>query len=523
LHRTGANPPDEGSGGLCSTKQSARPHDYEGTFAHEYQHLLEYYQDPAETTWLNEGLADYAQTLVGYVDTTVPYGQPDADSHITCYQGFLASADFPYCGAENSLTRWNDQGATSVLSDYGAAYAFVTYVENQFGRDAISYLHRSDEPGLTSLQTYLDDHAPGLKATDVVHDFLAQMALDRLVDQGAKGLTKDQKARFTADQLSSAVDWAWTGSYDSPGAPTNGGDFVLGIAGRPVNGNTVQKVSFSGATSYQADPLLWKVDDNALYSGVGNELDNTAVYDATVPADDPTLTISTKYNIEQNWDFGVVQVSTDGGRNYTTVAGTDTTSEHDPAAESRIVDALPGLTGLSDGYVTESYDLSAYAGKQIKLSFRYLTDALTNGNNDDPSGWWIRDARIGDTLVTDGSSLAGARSATQVSPTPVAGWSVQAVGWKLDGSRVAYADLAVGSDGRAGLTAKQTKKLFKKADRVGFIVSADDPSESISKYAGYRLVVNGVTQPGGGGDTAATTGTPAAAKLLPTSERRTLR
>ncbi|WP_168207404.1 immune inhibitor A domain-containing protein [Microlunatus elymi] len=520
LHRTGANPPDETPGGLCSAKQAARPHSYEGTFAHEYQHLLEYYQDGAESTWLNEGLSDYAQTLVGYVDTTLPYGVKGADSHLTCYQGFLGSDSFPYCGAENSLTRWEDQGSPSVLSDYGAAYAFVTYLENQFGRQAIQYLHTSDKQGLSSLQAYLDDHAPGLTTTDVLHDFLAQMALDRLVDDGAKGLTKDQKARFTADQLSSAIDWSWTGSYDSPGAPTNGGDFVLGIADRPVNGRTVGKINFSGATTYQPDPLAWTVDDNALYSGVGNELDNTAVYDVKVPAGARTLTISTKYNIEQDWDFGVVQVSTDGGKTYRTLPGTDTTSDHDPAAEGRIVDQLPGLTGLSDGYVPQSYDLSGYAGKDVKLSFRYLTDAASNGNNDDPSGWWIRDVKIGNTVITDGSNTDGARSATEISPIPVAGWSLQVVGWSLDGKTVAYADLKVGKDGTAKLNKGHAQKVFKKVDRIGFIVTADDPTETATKYAAYTLKINGVTQAGGGGQTATSSDPSVLAKQLPSSHRR---
>ena len=69
LHRTGANPPDEPTDDLC-TSRPARPHLYEGTFAHEWQHLLQYYSDPFETTWINEGLSDFAQTLAGYVDAT---------------------------------------------------------------------------------------------------------------------------------------------------------------------------------------------------------------------------------------------------------------------------------------------------------------------------------------------------------------------------------------------------------------------------------------------------------------------
>jgi hypothetical protein len=273
IHRTGANPPGEvppdGTADICSSDQKARPRNYEGIFAHEYQHLLHYYTDPGEDTWLNEGLSDYAQTLVGYVDTTIPYGQVGADAHITCFQGFYGTAAFPYCGAENSLTRWSDQGAPSILSDYGAAYTFITYLADHFGTGVVKYLHTNKDNGLASLQNYLDDNAPGLKSTDVVHDWLAQMALDRLVDNGAKGLTKDQKKRFTSAQLNSAIDWAWTGSYDSPGAPTNGADFVLGIAGRPVDANTITSMRFRGDKAYAPDPLASTIDDNAVDAGRG--------------------------------------------------------------------------------------------------------------------------------------------------------------------------------------------------------------------------------------------------------------
>ncbi len=72
LHRTGANPPDDSGDAAYQACAAAsgkpRPRLYEGTFAHEYQHLLEYYSDTDETSWVNEGLSDWAQTLVGYVD-----------------------------------------------------------------------------------------------------------------------------------------------------------------------------------------------------------------------------------------------------------------------------------------------------------------------------------------------------------------------------------------------------------------------------------------------------------------------
>src|SRR6185295_2707566 len=86
-HRTGDNPVDAPTADLC-TSRPARPNLYEGTFAHEWQHLLHSYTDPFETTWMNEGLSDFAQTLTGYVDATRTIFDRGADSHIYCFQGF---------------------------------------------------------------------------------------------------------------------------------------------------------------------------------------------------------------------------------------------------------------------------------------------------------------------------------------------------------------------------------------------------------------------------------------------------
>ena len=491
--RTGANPQP---GTSCQGTLAARPRLYEGTFAHEYQHLLEYYQDGDEGTWLNEGLSDYAQTIVGYVDTTLPPTDPTADSHITCFEGWYGSATFPYCGAENSLTQWEDQGSPSVLSDYGAAYSFLTYIQNHFGTKAISYLHRAKSNGLDSVQDMLDSMAPGLSAMDVVHDWSAAMALDSWLDNGAKGISRTDKKRFTANQLDASIDWAWPGSYDSPGAPPNGSDYVLAKDGRPVGGKSMYSLDFSGAKTYAPDPLEWVVDNGALYSGEGNNLDRSMVLEGTVPSDNATLSFDTHYNIEQGWDFGVVQISTDGGKTYTTLSNADTTSDHDPAAAGNIVGVLPGFTGVQEP-TTETFDLSKYAGQDVLVAFRYLTDAAANGTDDTQPGWWVSNVALGSTVLADGSSLDGVRSMTQVHPSEVAGWTVQLVGWTLDGNRVYYDQLKLNKNFRGSLSLPQIRSQFGKADRIGVIVSVDDPHETATKYADYTLKINGARQPGG--------------------------
>ncbi|MGH3444773.1 MAG: choice-of-anchor J domain-containing protein, partial [Nocardioidaceae bacterium] len=440
LHRTGANPPDDSGSPQLDTcpyaSGSPRPHLYEGTFAHEYQHLLEHDVDADEVSWVNEGLSDYAQTLVGYVDPSTFVKDPTADSHIGCFTGWLA--DQGYGGSENSLTEWSDQGGPEILCDYGAAYSFMQYLRGHFGLDAMSALHKEPANGLDGLDNVLAAQGSDLSAMDVVHRWAATMALDHAIDNGAKFKGGDPAA-YSEDSLDSVINFqasyfdinhdgnpgdVGNEAYSTPGAPPNGADYVRARNqyGGFFSADQIDSISFQGAKSLAPDPLQWTVDpdahgagDPAIYSGSGNGLDRAAVTKVTVPTDNPTLSFDTKYDIEQSWDFGFVQVSTNGGKTYTSLPVDGTTSDHADAAQGNIVAQLPGFTGGSGGaqgdaaWVSKSYDLSKYAGQTIELSFRYMTDGAAVY-----PGYWIDNVKVGDTLVSDGSSLDGFQSATQV-------------------------------------------------------------------------------------------------------------
>src|SRR5215210_6680893 len=155
-HRTGAEPPHNPVPGNNCTSAPARPFLYEGVFAHEYQHLLEYYADADETTWVNEGLSDWAQTLTGYVDPSTPITESGFDSHVQCFLGWSsvptpANPNPRPGGPENSLTVWGDQvfdHEQEILCDYGAAYTFMEYLVARFGTGFMTFLHRDPENGL---------------------------------------------------------------------------------------------------------------------------------------------------------------------------------------------------------------------------------------------------------------------------------------------------------------------------------------------------------------------------------------
>ncbi len=499
-HRTTANPPDQPTADPC-TSRPARPRLYEGTFAHEYQHLLEYYQDPNEVSWVNEGLSDFAQSLVGYVDTRLRVDQRGADSHIYCFQGFgtVQTAYNPNprdCGGpENSLTLWGDQGDSQILADYGNAYSMMMYLYDHYGIGFMSALHRDGaNQGLVGLQRALDGYAPGTDAYQVVHDFQVATLVDRYVGTSKGKVRGIAKKRVTSASLSSTVNLGNPRSYAAPGAPANGADYVAARAstGLYLKGKDLRSLRFSGAKTLDPQPLRWtsvtdapgRAGNPTLWSGNTSNLDASAVVTVTVPTADPTLTFDELHLAEATYDYAYTVVSTDGGKTYTPLANANTVEG--PLG--------PALNGDATAFRTQTFDLKAYAGRSVLIGFRYVSDGGTNDG-----GFYVDDVKVGSVLVSDGSDASVFRSSTQVLPVTVGAWNVRLVG--LDTAKhkalvKTYARRSFSLDrGRLG--------AFRGYPRVVAIVSYDDPTEQNQPQALYTLTVNGVDQPGGGQSTSA--------------------
>jgi hypothetical protein len=513
LHRTGATPPHEPVPGNNCTSAPARPFLYEGVFAHEYQHLLMQYEDSDEFNWINEGLSDWAQTLTGYVNPATPITEIGFDSHVQCFLGFLGVQTFANpnpraSGPENSLTRWGDQGDGEILCDYGAAYTMMEYVNGQFGDDFMTLLHRGDAEGIPGLQEALDADGQTIDAMDVIRNWTLMVAVDGLIDDGARILGPYSERQFTTPTLDATINWDTPHAYDTPGAPSNGSDYVRlrNAAGTPLLGREIRSLSFQGSPTLPALPIAWTVaadppmapGDPALFSGAANNRDEMIVREVAVPAGaGATLTFDALWNEELGWDFLFAQVSTDGGRTYQSLACTDTTTETNPDALPTAKENVPGFTGYSGGWRAQTCSLAAYAGSTVLLAFRTFNDPAALGESAAvPPGAWIDDVRVGGGLVSDGSSLEGWRSRTGVLPVAVDNFLVRIV--SVDGKKITVKELPLNGNFQLSSPANVQKYIDKKADFVGAIVTYEDPSESSIQYAPYRLTVNGVTQPGGG-------------------------
>ncbi|GAA0390415.1 hypothetical protein Acor_47120 [Acrocarpospora corrugata] len=494
-HRTGASPADAPTADLC-TSRPARPRLYEGTFAHEWQHLLHYYTDPFEGNWINEGLSDFAQTLVGYVDATRTVFDPAPDSHIYCYQGF-GSVQTQYnpnprdCGGpENSLTLWGEGQPNEVLADYGHAYSAMLFLYDRYGTDFMSRLHRDGEhQGIASLDAALE--AEGVSDPyKALHDHQTMTLVDKIIGDSPRGVMLGvPKSRVTSKSLRSTVNFANPNVNDNPGAAPNGADYVAlqKANGTVLKGSELRSLTFKGAKSLPAQPLTWTIVNNdpdragnpVIWSGNANNINATAVASVTVPAADPTLRFLAKYGAEEGYDYGYVLVSTDGGTTYTVIPGDQT-----------VVGPLgPSLNGSTTGFEPHSFNLSAYAGQQILVGFQYISDGGVN-----EGGLLIDDITVGGTVVSDGSSLTPFKTPTQIKPVQVKNWNVRLIGLDESNKIALQAEF----NGKTSISLNRLELLlavpFKK---VVAIVAYDEPTEQVTQYAPYQLTVNGVVQPGG--------------------------
>lgn len=97
------------------------------------------------------------------------------------------------------------------------------------------------------------------------------------------------------------------------------------------------------------------------------------------------LEFSTKWDIENNWDYGQVEISTDNGSSWTPLEGNYTnagTGSFQPNGE-------PLYDGQQTTWVNESIDISQYVGGNIIVRFRLVSDSMI-----EEDGWYIDDVKI---------------------------------------------------------------------------------------------------------------------------------
>ncbi|MBZ0269141.1 immune inhibitor A [bacterium] len=151
----------------------------------------------------------------------------------------------------------------------------------------------------------------------------------------------------------------------------------------------------------------------SLYSGQGDDLNHilrAAEPYVVQPGD--TFTFDAWYSIESNWDYAYAILSTDGGRSFVTLPGTNTTNT-DPNANN----VGNGITGSSGGFIPMSFDLSAWTGQSVLLGLRYWTDGGVQNegfyaDNLHPVQAWGSVTSLSTTTVPTSFAVAGKSDGT---------------------------------------------------------------------------------------------------------------
>jgi immune inhibitor A len=369
----------------------ARANLYESVTVHEFQHNIHRDWNPNDESFMNEGCSDYSQMLAGYPQTV--WG------HVNSY---LYTPD-------NSLTEWGDQGDINILADYGAGLLWAAYLVDHYGGPAfLTHFVQSGIPGIAGVDAALAYYGYTQRFDDVYHDWRVANLIHS--DQPGDGRYNYQSIDLGGPDATPAFTHTISGL---PIPPTKGTDFGttktnlgydtgVSLVG-PYGSDYIELTDWhdKGIVFFDGDDTAvygWTMTADGWWSGAVNLL-NTLIYAETyVDPINPTLELVTKYDTENLWDFGFVQVSTDGGLTWVSQSNAYTTMNHDPAAHPNIVANLPGLTGRSTGWpgwLTMTFDLTAYSGQTVLVGFRYMTDWATLG-----AGWYIQSAKVSGSALT---------------------------------------------------------------------------------------------------------------------------
>jgi len=315
---------------------------YDQVLAHELQHAIHWNADASEDTWVNEGLAELSSSIA--LRSTFSIRQ------------FLR-------GAPISLTNWPTSSVGSI-ANYGAASLFMHFfTEHYGGRNDLRDLLGQPKDSIAGIDAYLDDKGYEERFGDVFRQWAAANILDDHLENGGDVLVYDEL------KVSAAVSGSISGPKEERfEIPQYAVEYTeLRSISEPF------KLSFQGETDVDLLPVevgpagCW-------WSNSGDSIDSTLTHQVDLPAGSTAvLEYEIWYEIEEDWDYVYVEVSVDGGKNWQIIE-TPETSPENPIGNG----FGAGYTGKSGGWLTDSVDLTPFAGEDLWVRFQYVTDDAVN-------------------------------------------------------------------------------------------------------------------------------------------------
>lgn len=329
------------------------------TLAHEFQHMIHWYLDRNEESWMNEGFSEVAAHINGFD---------------------VGGWDFVYASDPDiPLTFWPDPTTGQSGVHYGQSFLFLAYFLDRFGAEITQQLVANPANGLDSIDLTFSSlglmdpltNLP-LMADDVHRDWAVTLLLqDNSVGDGrydyssyfspVAGFSDEIESCPVNEQVREVnqygIDYIRIRCRGEYNFTIEGAELVPVVPGEPFSG------------------------DFSFWSNRGDESDMTLTrsFDLRQAEGPILLEYWVWYDIEKDWDYLYVEASSDQGDTWqllTTPSGTD----ENPSGNS----FGWGYTGMSGGgvdaeWIQETVDLSEFAGKEILLRFEYVTDAAVNG------------------------------------------------------------------------------------------------------------------------------------------------
>lgn len=396
---------------------------YASTLAHEFQHMIEWNQQRRSPSWFNEGMSTVAEDLNGYVTQS--------------------TANLYLSDPDVQLTAWSSTAAQTG-EHYGTSQLFLRYFQEQYaGENGLAELLKADAGN------NLDAFAPiaARKRSDITSfaDIYADWAVANILDNPT---IADGRYSYKLLPGSAALSSVQAGEVIT--TVNQFGVDYLGLLKGPLTLRFAgdETVGLTGALPKDGHAMWWSNRGDDSVQTLTRAFDLSSVQHAT-------LQFSTWYELERNWDYGFVTVSTDAGKSWTTLRGTTTTTD-DPQGQN-LGNGITGVSGVPQiepdkgtraKWVEEQMDLTPFAGKRILLRFWVVNDAGYNA-----SGLLLDRIRIPELSyqdnVEDGDGGWQAQGFVQTTGELVQQWTLRLI--HRTGATIQVDPLPVDSQGHSTL------------------------------------------------------------------------
>ncbi len=333
-----------------------------GTMAHEFQHMIHWYNDRNEDTWLNEGFSMLSELLNEY----------DGGGFDSLYSE----------NTDLQLTDWSgdtdDNGP-----HYGASFLFTTYFLDRFGEQATKALVSHPKNGMTSLAAVTQELNlvnPDTGKPYTSNEFFADWTVTNYLLDG-----NVENGRY--DYVSYSPESADTSETISSCAQSRVRDvYQFGVNYLEFDCAGEHTLLFTGVPQVGILPMGSEYSGKYFFwSNMGDDSNSrlTHEFDLTSSSSPISMSYKTWYDLEDGYDYVFLSATTDG--ESWQILNTTTCTTSNPSGNSYGC----GYTGSTNGWIEERVDLSQFAGQKVTLRFDYVTDAAVNG-----IGLTIDDIRI---------------------------------------------------------------------------------------------------------------------------------